>query len=122
MEKQFKVIVNGKTKYADEYTLLSDVLNIDKPCGGQGTCGKCKVKVNGKEELACKYVIKSDIIVEAIEKFEIVSQTGVEEHGHVTNNLCFALDIGTTTLALALVSLDEKHTIKVVTATNPQRT
>jgi uncharacterized 2Fe-2S/4Fe-4S cluster protein (DUF4445 family) len=35
--------------------------------------------------------------------------------------MCLCLDIGTTTLALALVSLDEKGIVKTVTAPNPQR-
>ena len=37
-------------------------------------------------------------------------------------NSCYiALDIGTTTLALALVSLEDYSVTKVITATNPQR-
>ena len=116
-----KVTVNGKIILAEAGRLLSDILDIEKPCGGHGTCGKCKVRVNGKDELACKYVITSDIEVETYEKAEIVSATGAVESGVLTDRLCLALDIGTTTLALALVSLDEKKIIKNVTATNPQR-
>ncbi len=121
MSKQVKVTVNGKVVPAKSGTTLSDILNIDKPCGGHGTCGKCKVKVNGQETLACRYVIESDIEVETYESTELVSETGVTESGRMTDNLCFALDIGTTTLALALVSLDEKKVVRVLTATNPQR-
>ena len=121
MNEQFRVTVNGKVVLAEAGTTLSDILDIEKPCGGKGTCGKCRVRVNGKEELACRYVINSDIEVETKEKSKIVSETGADESGHITDNLCFALDIGTTTLALALVSLDEKKTVRVVTATNPQR-
>ncbi|MBQ9692030.1 MAG: DUF4445 domain-containing protein [Clostridia bacterium] len=123
----FKVKI-GKTVYsASGGEILSAVLNrngenIEHLCGGKGTCGKCKVKVNGKEELSCRYVISSDIEVELYERSEILSETGAKESGKVTENLCFALDIGTTTLALALVSLDEKKAVKVVTASNPQRT
>ena len=113
MKKQVEIIVNGKAELVDTGTLLSDILNIDKPCGGQGLCGKCKVKVNGKEELACKYVVNSDIKVDMETNSKIYSHPGVEESGHVTENLCLALDIGTTTLALALVSLDEKTGVTV---------
>ena len=77
--------------------------------------------VNGKEELSCQYKITSDIIVSTKAEGEIISETGANETGKITDNLCFALDIGTTTLALALVSLDDKKIIKVKTATNPQR-
>ena len=37
------------------------------------------------------------------------------------NPLVFALDIGTTTLALALVSLDDQRIIKTITRNNPQQ-
>ena len=121
MNEQVKVTVNGKVVLAKAGTTLSDILDIEKPCGGHGKCGKCKVKVNGKDTLACQYIIEADIEVETYEKTEIVSETGTDESGRLTENLCLALDIGTTTLALALVSLDEKKVVKVVTATNPQR-
>ena len=35
----------------------------DAPCGGKGTCGKCKVLVNGEEKLACQTVIEGDMEV-----------------------------------------------------------
>ena len=121
MNKQLSVKINRKTVPVSAGTVLSDLLDIEKPCGGRGTCGKCKVKVNGEERLACRFIIESDIEVETYEKSEIASETGIIESGNASGRLCYALDIGTTTLALALVSLDEKKTVKVVTATNPQR-
>ena len=121
MSNIVNITVNGKPTTAKVGTLLSDILDIEKPCGGHGTCGKCKVKVNGRDQLACKYIVESDIEVETYKKAEIVSSTGAIESGVLTSNLCFALDIGTTTLALALVSRDEKRIVRVVTATNPQR-
>ena len=121
MNETVKVNINGELVLAKIGTKLSDILDIEKPCGGRGTCGKCKVKVNGKDKLACRYIVESDIEVETNEKSEIVCETGIIGGGRLTENLCFALDIGTTTIALALVSLDEKKVVKVVTATNPQR-
>ena len=32
----------------------------DAPCGGQGKCGKCRVKIDGKVVLACKTVVDRD--------------------------------------------------------------
>ena len=121
-----KVILNGKIQYVTDGTVLSDVLigsseTVEHICGGKGTCRKCTVTVNGKKELSCQYRIKSDITVILPEKDEILSETGAKESGTVTENLCCVLDIGTTTLAIALVSLDEEKIIKVVTRTNPQR-
>ncbi len=121
-----KVRFNNRIIDVPDGTILSDVLiksgeNLPHLCGGKGTCRKCLVLVNGKEELSCQYKIKSDIDVALPENYEIFSEIGANENGEITENCCLCLDIGTTTLALALVSLDEKKIIKVKTATNPQR-
>ena len=64
----------------------------------------------------------ADILVETFSSGEIVSEIGVRASGDViTDNVCLALDIGTTTLALALVSLDDKRIVKATVATNPER-
>lgn len=121
-----RVRLKNRTIEVADGTLLSDALiksgnNMPHPCGGKGTCKKCLVFVNGKSELSCQYKIKSDIDVLLPESSEIESVSGAKESGKITENCCLCLDIGTTTLALALVSLDEKKIIKVKTATNPQR-
>ncbi len=121
-----KITVGSNTYYAAEGERLSDVLikngmSVEHPCGGRGVCGKCTVLVDGREELSCRYEVRSDITVTLPEKAKMESETGATESGRETENLCFALDIGTTTLALALVSLDEKNIVKVITRTNPQR-
>ena len=122
MNGQIKVTINGKAVFAKKGTKLSDILDIEKPCGGRGSCGKCKVTVNGREELACRYVITSDITVKTRERLDILSETGVEVTGDGTSDdLCLALDVGTTTLALALVSPSDKTVLKAITAQNPQR-
>lgn len=121
MKEQITLSLNGKAVPVHVGARLSDVLGMEKPCGGKGSCKKCTVKVDGINTLACQYIITSEVTVEAPEVGEIVSEVGVRESGRITDNLCLALDVGTTTLALALVSLDEKRIVRVVTATNPQR-
>ncbi|MBR2465588.1 MAG: DUF4445 domain-containing protein [Clostridia bacterium] len=121
MKNNVNVNVNGKTVPIKKGTVLSDILDVEKPCGGHGKCGKCKVLVNGKEELACRYTVLSDIEVKTPENGNIYSETGVGECEGRSGELCFALDIGTTTIALALVSVTEKKTVRVITSTNPQR-
>ncbi len=121
-----KINVGGEVYFAEENERLSDALRragkaVPQPCGGRGTCGKCKVTVNGREELACEYEVRSDITVALPERETILSETGAEESFAVTDRMALALDIGTTTLALALVSLDEHRIVRVVTETNPQR-
>ena len=36
---------------------------IDAPCGGNGNCGKCRVRIDGKEVLACRTEILRDMTV-----------------------------------------------------------
>ena len=99
---------------------MSDA-HISQPCGGQGVCKKCTVYINGKQELACKYIVNSDTTVVLPKKEEIVSVIGMGETNTITENVCLCLDIGTTTLALALVSKDAKNIIKYITDVNTQR-
>ena len=122
----YSIKIDGKTFFAEHGEKLSDILirnNIRQahPCGCKGSCKKCTVIVNGKNELSCQYNITSDIEVFLSNESDILSVTGAEETGFVTENMCFVLDIGTTTLAMALLSLDEKKIVKVITRTNPQR-
>ncbi|MBQ7171106.1 MAG: DUF4445 domain-containing protein [Clostridia bacterium] len=120
-QKTAAVTVNGETKTAAIGSRLSDLLDLFLPCGGLGKCGKCVVLVNGKKERACRYRILSDCTVETPEPDgEILSVSGAEESGCAAGRLALALDVGTTTLALALVSLDEGRIARVLTAANPQ--
>lgn len=117
---EIKIIsIEGKKTLSD--VLIGAGLYVEHPCGGVGKCGKCTVLVNGKEELSCRFTVAEDITVVLPKKEEIISVSGVRQSGEIGTDLCLCLDIGTTTLALALVSIDKKETVKVVTATNPQR-
>lgn len=121
-----KLCVNGREYPVEDGICLSDALQacgvmVDQPCGGRGVCGKCRVIVNGREELACRYTVRSDVTVTVPQPGEILTETGVHESGRMTERLAFALDVGTTTLALALVSQEDGQVVRVLTATNPQR-
>lgn len=120
-----KVKINGEFFNAEKGELLSSILikagkTTPHPCGGMGVCKKCTVTVDGKQELSCQYKVFSDVTVEFFNE-HIFSETGVSKKGEKTENCCFCLDIGTTTLALALVSLDDNEIIDVKTSVNPQR-
>lgn len=124
----YRVKIADEILLAKKGELLSEILikhgkAVEHPCGGKGTCGKCRVLVDGREELSCRYAVYSDISVELFSCGDIVCYTGATEQGSVTNtkNLCWCLDIGTTSLALALVDAENKSILKVITATNPQR-
>ena len=38
-------------------------IQADAPCGGAGTCGKCKIIVDGKEMLSCQALVEGDMTV-----------------------------------------------------------
>ncbi len=123
-----RVIQSGIIKeivFEGEFKLSELIENAsvypDMPCGGHGICKKCTVVLDGREVLACRCTVKDDAEVIIPEEKYIASLTGAGESGRVTDNVCLCLDIGTTTLALALVSTDEKKVIKQKTAPNPQR-
>lgn len=120
-----KVTINNHQYDVSKGKLLSDFLvdngfSVAHICGGRGICGKCKVMVNGESVLSCRYIINNDITVELPLNNDVESVTGAEESNRLSQKMCYALDIGTTTIALALVSLDNREIINVVTCTNPQ--
>ena len=121
-----RVVINETPYEAYEGERLSDLLirtgeTIPMPCGGRGKCGKCLVTVDGQPRLACRYRIGSEIRVTLPERETIVSETGARETGTLHGNAVLALDVGTTTLAMALVSRDTGEIVRVVTRANPQR-
>lgn len=97
--------------------------------------------VDGREELACRYRVKGDAAVvlpgatasemEATALAETAAEVeaeALERIGQGSNdavntaeNTCYALDIGTTTLALALVDIDSGRILRTVSRGNPQR-
>lgn len=137
-----KIEIDEKYIVCNDGALLSDVLRengieLFLPCGGMGSCGKCAVEVDGKIELACKYHVKKDIFVVLPKKQRTFSAVETVENSYsfkpefnrrddtlaresYGEDTCFALDIGTTTLALALVDRSTQKAIKVLTDENPQ--
>ncbi len=120
----YKVAIDNEIIFAENGEILSNVLArngkaVRRVCGGKGICGKCGVVVDGRKELSCKYKIEKDIFVE-LPKISTYVEREVEQTAAYTENMCYVLDIGTTTLALALVSLDEKKTVAEKICINPQ--
>ena len=104
--------------------LIKNGFYINSPCGGNGTCGKCTVTVNGERVNSCGYSISSDIEVVIPKKEDIFSSSELNEFVkgvNDNNNFVLCLDIGTSTLALAMVSKADGKALKVVTKTNTQR-
>ena len=151
------VTVNGVRFFAANGTVLGDLLRspelahcgLAMPCGGRGSCGKCKVRVNGavsslsSEEcrsltpaelengirLACRTRITGScaVIIPDAKNMQILtggSRPEAAENGRGTDAAFIkygaAIDIGTTTLALALYDSSGKEACTAA-AVNPQR-
>lgn len=121
-----RVVIDGTEYEAEAGERLSELLirtgrMIPMPCGGRGSCGKCLVTVDGRPALACRYRVESPITVVLPRQEDVDSAVGAEETGSRTEHCVFALDVGTTTLALALVSADYGSIVRVCTRSNPQQ-
>ncbi|MBR2223659.1 MAG: 2Fe-2S iron-sulfur cluster binding domain-containing protein, partial [Christensenellaceae bacterium] len=53
MNNAVNVVVNGERIVAEKGVTLSEITRGEKPCGGHGKCGKCRVIAKGNlSELA----------------------------------------------------------------------
>ena len=99
-------------------------LRPDAPCGGKGTCGKCRVKLDGREVLACQTVVDRDMTVYTQEKEETVRiltegiQTDLQPDG--TDDYVLAFDIGTTTVVAYLMDGHSGQLLAQSSCINPQ--
>ena len=132
MSDFINVIVNGEPRPARTGSTLSEIIAGEKPCGGHGKCGKCKVFASGKlsptsdaelkllskQELArgirlsCCTVVEGDCEVKSLESAAMAQiVTGGKQVGYSLNpmfdNYGTAVDIGTTTLVLSLYRLSD---------------
>lgn len=117
--------------------LRSASIPADHPCGGKGRCGKCAVKLAGSTcppteaeitagtRLSCQAVLTGD----ATAWLEHTSLTQIETNTHSLASVApmagaygAAVDIGTTTIALALYRLSDGAVLASAAAENPQRT
>ncbi len=133
----------GKIIQVNDQTPLIDVLHefgVEFPCGGKGTCGKCKVKlISGEIELtkihqqqlenlnldsywrlACYSSCTSDITLE-VEQFSHLILADESEFDFIPQQgFGVAVDLGTTTLVAQLIDLSTANVIAVETMLNPQ--
>ena len=125
--KQITVTVNGQSISAVSGLTLSEIVRGEKPCGGHGKCGKCKVIATGDlsplteaerdilsadelarhVRLACMTRALGDcaIITEAAEETAQIVTDGVLPEMEIQPTFSrygVAMDIGTTTLAARL--------------------
>ena len=117
--------------------LLRKDYKVPMACGGNGTCGKCKVEIDGAWVNSCKRYPKpeEDIIISAfgwgegreeltqiagVEKINITEGRAREAKGQ-TRKTFLAVDIGTTTIAAALVEKETGAVLATAGCGNSQR-
>ncbi len=144
MSELIKVIVNGAECRVSAGTPLSEIIAGEKPCGGHGKCGKCKVWAKGKlsppseaeRDLLSKDELDSGIRLSCctlaegeveVKSLLSASEAQIVMGGKQTEfdlNPIFgqygaAIDIGTTTLAARLYDVNG-NILASVSRLNPQ--
>ena len=100
-------------------------LGPDAPCGGRGSCGKCRVTLqDGREVLACQAPVEGDQVVYLgrSRTAQILTgaraATGFRPDG--TSRYALAFDVGTTTLAAYLLDGQTGAQLAGASCLNPQ--
>jgi uncharacterized 2Fe-2S/4Fe-4S cluster protein (DUF4445 family) len=145
MSKKVKISLQplGKKITVNCGTPLIDVLHeygVEFPCGGKGTCGRCKVKLLQGElqedavqqqklkkleldkewRLACFCKAESDITIEIAQFEDIILADNSMFSFSPGKGFGIAVDVGTTTLVAQLLDLKTGHVLDASTALNPQ--
>ena len=117
----------GETLYS---ALIKAGVSIQAPCGGHGKCGKCRVKAFGAIDvdadgtcLCCKTVLKGDCAIQPIEHTAQIQLEGITRQYETDGEkgLGVAVDIGTTTIAAYLCSLEDGRVLASESMLNPQK-
>jgi len=134
----------GKVLRVRKGSPLKDVLHeygVEFPCGGKGTCGKCKVKLlrgeigtddfhrkrledlnlGGDWRLACLSRCHTDMVLE-VGQYETMIQADETPFEFVPQQgLGVAVDLGTTTLVAQMLDLRSGRILAMEKALNPQQ-
>ena len=98
-------------------------LHPDAPCGGKGTCGKCKVTLGEKTVLACQTrVFQSMTVTLPRREGSAILTDGLSAPVHPDGLHAYAaaFDIGTTTLVGFLLDGKTGGLLATASAMNPQ--
>lgn len=126
---QITILPEGGTVHTKPGESLLEVLRRagfipDAPCGGQGTCGKCRVLADGMPVLACRTPADRDMTVQLPEtKNRKVLRAAAEmpKGSPAGEGYGLAFDIGTTTLVCYLTDCATGETLAQSGMPNPQR-
>ncbi len=133
----------GRSFTVNHGVRLHDLIHeygVEFPCGGEGTCGGCKVKLlkgsihlndhhqalikklglDATWRLACLSKITEDVVIEVHQYESIILADNSAFSFTSQPGQGIAVDLGTTTLVAQLIDLNNGHVLDVQTAMNPQ--
>jgi len=117
-----KICINARKDENILEALRKNGIYINAVCGGSGKCGKCKILLNGIERLACKsYPINNCEVTVIHDDSDFLVLSPKAEEKEPDGKCGIAIDIGTTTIAMALIELDSGNIANTYTAINSQR-
>ena len=108
--------------------LRANKLSVEAPCGGAGTCKKCRVMVKAAAGstyvLSCQTKVEAgmEVVLETLRKGMVVSLSAAFAPWPETprEGLGIALDLGTTTMAACMVNLQSGEIVASSGCSNPQ--
>ncbi|NLB28712.1 MAG: 2Fe-2S iron-sulfur cluster binding domain-containing protein, partial [Clostridiales bacterium] len=118
MNLKFKVFRSGEQireargKSGDNVltALSANDIFLDAPCGGRGSCGKCKVRLSpgGEEVRACQTPLEDGMSVYLPGEMDmtIAGQSDLQPAASLEGDFGVAIDIGTKTVVAHLTHLD----------------
>lgn len=123
LEKEKKAI--SASEGASLLSVLSGAgVMAEAPCGGHGTCGKCRMLINGEMKKACQTVVENDMTVLLPEMAEHEVLTGgIDTDTDVKpykEGYLLAVDIGTTTIVCYLLDGQTGKELANASMLNPQ--
>lgn len=137
MTVRVNFVVEGKAADVEPGTTIAEAavaagVSISLPCGGQGRCGRCSVTIGGETKrrvLACQTKVEGDLVVTTqapAEKNRVVGATDyrkipIRDRTPVGKGYGMAVDIGTTTVAIEVVDMEERLALYRATSVNLQR-
>ncbi|MBR5268343.1 MAG: DUF4445 domain-containing protein [Lachnospiraceae bacterium] len=107
--------------------LLAHGIFVDNPCNGTGVCGKCKVRIDGAGIcLSCMTQVREELTIELLQKerkHRVLTKGYMPEFefANYENGYGIAVDIGTTTVVMALIDLQTGEEIANASRINAQK-
>jgi uncharacterized 2Fe-2S/4Fe-4S cluster protein (DUF4445 family) len=145
MSKKYTVRLEplGKVLKANPGTPLMDILDeygIEFPCGGKGSCHKCKIRIldgNIKTDhayegvlqaegmdsawsLTCKGSINQNVTIEIAQQDAFILADSTAFPFEPSDGYGLAVDLGTSTIVMQLINLSSGHIMDVYASLNPQ--